>query len=85
MLSQRITKCCSAPIVRHSGKEYPTDRTFYIDTSWDACSSCHDEWPETIPQCLMCGEGATHLVKTSLGEWCEICLTEHASDLMEKA
>lgn len=45
---QTVTKCCNANVVRHHGIEYPDGNVYYINTSWDACEQCHDEWPETF-------------------------------------
>lgn len=84
-LTSRVTTCCNKPVMRINGREYPDGRTFYISTSTDVCSSCKIEWPSTLESCECCGDGKPHLITTSLGQWCELCLTEHASDLMEKA
>lgn len=84
-LTNRITKCCSAEVVRHTGKEFPDGKTFFISTSWDACNKCGDEWPETIEQCSCCGEGTLDLIETKLGNWCIDCVKTYADDLVEQA
>lgn len=84
-LTNRITKCCSAEVVRHTGKEFPDGKTFFISTSWDACNKCGDEWPETVTACDVCGEGNEHLIDTILGDICKVCVSDYADELVIKA
>lgn len=87
-LQNRITKCCSAPILRLSGREFPDGKTFFISTSWDACSNpkCEaPEWPDTYKyRCDNCGDGTDFIVEVESCEYCRDCADEyHAHDLME--
>lgn len=84
-LMNRVTKCCSSEVVRHHGREYPDGRTFFIATSYDACSQCNEPWPDAWYSCDYCGSGADSLTETKLGMYCHSCVLQHSEELMEKA
>lgn len=84
-LTNRVTTCCQKPVMRISKKEYPLDRTYYINLSADVCSGCMDEWPMTLESCDICGDGADHLVDTILGNVCQPCCVTYADELVVKA